>query len=252
MKLKDKVVVVAGSGRGTGRVIALEVAKEGAAVITAARTAGAAKGVAEEIRNSGGRALGLEVDLATEDDPRLMIEHAVNEFGRIDSLIYSAAYEHQMRFMKLTVDHWDQMIDTNLRGYFIAAQAAAKSMIDLKIRGTIVAIASTAGFVAFPNSADYCASKGGVVALTKAMAIDLAFYGIRVNAVAPGFIQSDVVEAGGSDEVLNRIKSFIPSKRFAAKEDIAKSAIFLACSESDYANGSVFMLDGGLTLGNLP
>ena len=252
MKMKDKVTVVAGSGKGTGRAIALEAARQGADVVTSARSSGSAERVAAEIRQLGRRSIGVTVDLSHEADAKMLIDCAVVEFGRLDCLIYNAAYEHPQRFMKLTLEHWDQMISTNLRGFFIAAQTAARDMIEKKTRGAIVSIASTGGLVGFPNNADYCASKGRMIALTKAMAIDLAYYGIRANALAPGFIQSDAVEAVGTDALLEGIRNFIPARRFATKEDVARAAVFLASTEADYATGTVMTLDGGLTLGNIP
>ncbi|MDO7835609.1 SDR family NAD(P)-dependent oxidoreductase [Sphingobium sp. HBC34] len=255
MNLTDKIVVVAGASKNTGRVIALAAADAGANLVVAARSASAIQAVAGEIEARGRQALAVTADMADAQQARAIITSAVERFGRVDALIYNAAYMHQRAFLKIDEAHWDQMLDTNLKGYFVTAQAAAQAMVDARIGGSIVGIASTAGVVGFPNNADYCASKGGMVTLTKAMAMDLSRYGIRANCIASGFINGESVaeaEQAGGGAVLQALRDFLPSRRFAEQSEIASAALFLASNASSYCNGSVLSVDGGLTLGNLP
>jgi len=256
MRLQDKVVLVAGSGRGTGREIALEAAREGADVVTCARSADAARAVADEIEALGRRSAAVAADLSNTDDARRLVADGLAALGRVDVLIYNAALERPIRFTKISEDDWDLMLDTNLKGYFLTAQELVRRWIATEQAGSIVAIASSAGLVGYPHTADYSASKGGMIALTKAMALDLGPSGIRANAVAPGFIDSDIVTANRGTEVGARhiaaLEGFISMRRFAQMSDVAKAALFLASGDSAYTNGAVLSVDGGLTLGALP
>ncbi|KHK89185.1 SDR family NAD(P)-dependent oxidoreductase [Novosphingobium malaysiense] len=253
--LAEKIVLVVGASKGTGRQIALAAARAGADVALAARSGEAVRNVAAEIEALGRRALPMTADVSVTDDCRRMVSDTVDHFGRLDSIIYNAAWEHPRPLFKIDEAHWDRMLDTNLKGFFFTAQAAAKAMIDGGQVGAIVAIASSAGTVGFPLNADYCASKGGMVALVKAMAIDLAGKNVRVNALAPGFINGEAVAAadqGDGAKVLAALRNFLPHKRFAEQEEVAHAALFLASDASSYFNGSIVAADGGLTLGNLP
>lgn len=256
MRLTDKIVLVAGSGKGTGREIALQAAREGADVITSARTLKDAQAVAAEIQALGRRAVAFSADLSNTEQATALVKQSLEAFGRVDAMIYNAALERGRRFIKITEADWDQMLNTNLKGYFIVSQALVKDWLARKQPGSIVAIASSAGIVAFPHNADYCTSKGGMIALTKAMALDLAGAGIRANVVAPGFIQSELVEAQREHEAgaraLDAIQKFIPAQRFASRTEVANAAVFLASDDAAYSNGAVLSVDGGLMLGALP
>ena len=255
MNLADKIILVAGASKGTGRQIALAAAEAGADIAVAARSEESIKTVANEVAATGRRAIPLVGDLSVVDDCRRIVAETLAHFGRIDCLIYNAAYEHPRPILKIDEAHWDRMIDTNLKGFFFVAQAVAQHMKDQGRSGNIVAIASSAGTLGFPLNADYCASKGGMVALVKAMAIDFANFGIRVNALAPGFINGEAVataEAKGGGETLAALRRFLPSRRFAEQKEVAAAAIFLASDAASYFNGAIVAADGGLTLGNLP
>jgi 3-oxoacyl-[acyl-carrier protein] reductase len=255
MNFTGKIVAVAGARKNTGRVIALAAADLGADVVIAARSQADIETLAHEIKAKGRQALAVTSDLSDAAQAQAIVTRAVERFGRIDTLIYNAAYMHQRAFLKIDEAHWDRMLDTNLKGYFITAQAAAQAMADGGVKGTIIGITSTAGLAGFPNNADYCASKGGMIALTKAMAIDLARYGIRANCVASGFIQGESVaeaESGAGAAILKALRDFIPSHRFAEQSEIASAALFLASDTAAFCNGTVLTVDGGLTLGNLP
>jgi len=256
MKLADKIVLVAGSGKGTGREIALQAAREGADVITCARNKDNAGSVAEEIRAMGRHAVAIATDLSKTVEAKALVSQGLEAFGRIDVLIYNAALERPRWFTKISEDEWDQMLDTNLKGYFMTSQALAQDWLARKLSGVIVAIASSGGLVGFPVNPDYCASKGGMIALTKAMALDLGPHGVRANVVAPGFIESDIVKSNRASEKgakqIEVLEKFVPSQRFACMEEVAKAAIFLASDDSAYTNGAVLSVDGGLVLGALP
>ncbi|MDF8331987.1 SDR family NAD(P)-dependent oxidoreductase [Novosphingobium cyanobacteriorum] len=253
--LTDKIVVVAGASKSTGRIIALAAADAGANVVVAARSAAGVESVAAEIVAKDREALAVTADFASVEESRAVIAQAVERFGRVDALIYNAAYLVRRSIFKIDEAHWDQMLDTNLKGYFFMAQAAAKAMVDGGVRGAIVGISSTAGSVGYPGIADYAASKGGMNALTKSLALDLGRWGIRANCVASGFINGESVaegEAAGGGAVLNALRQFIPSRRFAEQSEVASAALFMASDLAGYCNGSILMVDGGLTLGNLP
>ncbi len=255
MDLTDKIVVVAGASKSTGRIIALAAADAGAHVVVAARSTEGVERVAAEIVAKGREALGVTADFASVEQSRSVIRRAVERFGRVDALIYNAAYLERRSLFKIDEAHWDQMIDTNLKGYFFMAQATAKAMADSGVSGAIVGISSTAGSVGYPGIADYAASKGGMNALTKSLAIDLARWGIRANCVASGFIDGESVaegEAAGGGPMLEALRRFIPSRRFAEQSEVASAALFLASDLSGYCNGAILTVDGGLTLGNLP
>jgi len=250
MKLTGKVAVVAGSGRGTGRAIALELAKEGADVVTNARHKENAESVAQEIRKLGRRSWAIGADLSKPPEAREMIEQAARELGKIDIFVYNAALERPGPLLELTVEEWDSMLDTNLKGYFVCSQAVAKEMIKHKVKGKIIAISSIAGLVGFPLLADYCAAKGGMIALTKEMAIELAPYGITANSIAPAVIQSQIVDEGGQRPgVAEAWRYMHPLKRFAKPEEIGRLTVFLASSDSDYLTGCIIPFDGGLLTG---
>lgn len=255
MKLAGKTLLVAGASKGTGRQIALTAAREGADVALAARSEEKVKAVAAEIEALGRRAVALTADLSSVEDCQRIVAETVGSLGKIDSMIYNAAWEHPRPLLKIDEAHWDRMLSTNLKGFFFTAQAAAKAMIESGTGGNIVAIASSAGTAGFPLNADYCASKGGMVALVKAMAIDLAGKNVRVNALAPGFINGEAVAAADQGEgakVLAALREFLPQRRFAEQEEVANAAVFLASEEASYFNGAIVAADGGLTLGNLP
>lgn len=204
----------------------------------------------------GRRAVAFATDLSKTEEARTLVSQGLDAFARIDVLIYNAALERPRRFTKISETDWDEMLDTNLKGYFFASQALVRHWQANKLRGAIVAIASSAGLIGFPFNADYCASKGGMIALTKAMALDLGPEGIRANVVAPGFIDSAIVKSNRATEAgakrIGMIEQFIPSRRFAQMSDVANAATFLASDDSAYTNGAVLSVDGGLTLGSLP
>ncbi len=246
MKLKEKVAIVTGSGRGIGRAIALELAREGAKVVTNAVHLDHAESVAKEVRVLGGESLATKADVSKKTDVIAMVRKAMDRFGRIDILVNNAGLVHFDPLLKLSEDEWDKILDVNLKGTFLCSQTVAGEMITKKTGGVIINISSIAGKVGFPQLAHYCASKGGIIELTREMALELIQYGIRVNSIAPGVIDTDMIKPIVKDK--NSKKSFlqaIPMGRFGRPEEIAKAVVFLASNDSSYVIGQTIFVDGG-------
>jgi NAD(P)-dependent dehydrogenase (short-subunit alcohol dehydrogenase family) len=245
MKLKDKVAIVTGSGRGIGRAIALELAKEGAKVVTNALHLKHAKSVAKEIKDLGSESLPVKADVSKKTDVKKMVDKAMKKFGRVDILVNNAGLVRFDPLMKISEKEWDKILDVNLRGAFLCTQAAAGKMMKNK-SGTIINISSIAGKVGVPQLAHYCASKGGIIELTREMSLELIREDIRVNCVAPGAVETDMIQPILKDKKAK--KSFlqaIPMGRFGKPEEIAKVVAFLASEDSSYIMGQTIFVDGG-------
>ncbi len=259
MKLKGKVAVVTGSGRGIGRAIAIALAKEGAKVAVDCLHHENAEAVAKEIRKHGGEALAISGDVSSAKDVRKIFDSVVKKFSRIDILVNNAGIVHMDPLLDLKEEQWDAILDTNLKGCFLCSQAAARIMTKQKngvkptsksaskpyITGKIINISSIAGKIGFPQLAHYCASKGGIIELTREMALELA-PNITVNAIGPGVIETDMTKDLLADK--NARENFlqsIPLGRVGKPEDIAAVAVFLASSGADYITGQTIYVDGG-------
>jgi NAD(P)-dependent dehydrogenase (short-subunit alcohol dehydrogenase family) len=242
MKLKDKVALVTGAGRGIGQAIALAFAREGARVAAADVDRRTAEATA---RRLGGRGLALHMDVASRtsvDDGFAALD---NRWGRVDIAVTNAAIEPIVPFLELDEATWDRIVDTNLKGTFLVAQAAARRMVRRRA-GVIITLSSVNAEVARPESAAYAATKGGVRQLTKAMAIALAPHGIRVNAIGPGTVVTGLTRhllrnRAWRDAVYART----PMQRVADPREIAEVAVFLASDMSSYMTGSTVYVDGG-------
>lgn len=242
----DRVVLVTGASRGIGAATATAFAAEGATVVVNYRSdATGAAGTVETIRAAGGRARAVAADVG---DPahieRLLVDVEGTE-GPIDVLVNNAASFSRTSFLESDLDDLDQVWATNVRGLFHLSRLAAASMVGRG--GCIVHISSILARLAVPNRTIYCATKGAVEALTRAMALDLAPHGIRVNAVAPGLISTEALLAGMPDPALQAaIQSHIPAGHFGEPEDIAAAVLFVASDEARYINGAVIPVDAGL------
>ena len=250
MKLNNKVAVVTGGGSGIGRGISLKFAQEGAKVFIIDFTPDSAEKVTQEIKNIGGEALGLRLDIVNSKDVDMMIEVAVEKAGCIDILVNSAGRVSVRSVLEMDERHWDRCIDIYLKGTFLCAQAAAKKMVEKKIPGKIINISSINSFVAVPGFAAYCAAKAGVEMLTKVMALEFAQYGIRVNCIAPGPVATAATRQlfVDSEEGRKKFLKQMPIGRIGEPEDIAEVAIFLASSSSDFITGQTVVADGGMSL----
>lgn len=245
MKLERKNAIVTGSGRGIGRAIALAFTREGARVAVTDINLESCNKVANEIRDLGGKAIAVECDVSSRAAVEAMAKRAVAEFGRIDILVNNAGIVGFKPFLELTEAEWDKMINVNLKGQFLCAQVAARDMVRNRW-GRIINISSISSGgcqIAFPMIAHYTASKAGVLGLTKALALELAPYGINVNAISPGAVNTEIAQT--SEEQKKATLARIPKGRIAEPEEIANLAVFLAAPESDYITGADVVIDGG-------
>ncbi len=249
MRLARKVAIVTGAGRGMGRAVALGLAREGASVVIAELDRAAAGTTAAEITDSGGRAHPVAVDVGKSDQVDRLFQDTIAVFGDLHILINNAGIAVAKPLTEYTSSDWDRQLDVNLKGVFLCTQAAARIMIPRR-RGKIVNFASTSAFVSSTVPAvAYDTSKGGVRQLTISSAVELAAYGINVNAVAPGTILTDLTrQVLNTDEKMARAAAKIPLGRIGRPEDLVGPVIFLCSAESDYVTGHVLVVDGGWLL----
>lgn len=246
--LTGKVAFITGASSGIGRASAIALAQQGAKVAVTARRIERLEALAKEIKDQGHEALAVKMDVTQKTDIEAAIAKTVETFGRLDILLNNAGVAEFTQFLQMTEEQWDKTIDTNLKGYFLVAQAAAREMAKNKW-GRIINIASIASGgmgVGFPSIAHYCASKGGVVALTEALAAELAPMGILVNCIGPGLIETEMTK--GILDNPQQTQAFltrIPLKRAGKPEEIAAAVVFLASEESSYSTGATLYVDGG-------
>jgi 2-deoxy-D-gluconate 3-dehydrogenase len=245
--LPGKVAVVSGGRRGIGKAIALALAEAGADIAICDRVTddGELNAVAEEVKRLGRRSLAVQTDITKKADVDNLAQRVVDEFGVIDILVNNAAMNIMAPLLELREEGWDRVIDTDLKGYYLCSQAVGKIMVSQK-RGNIINIASTAAMYTAPEMGAYCIAKAGVVMLTKVLAVELAQYNIRVNAIAPSMVKTKFSEPLWSDpETLKEIESGIPLGRLAEPSDIIGAALFLASDASSYITGHTIVVDGG-------
>lgn len=247
--LKNKVALITGARRGIGRGIALKMAEVGAKVVIADINEEECRKVVDEIKEIGGEALAIKLDVTKKSEVENAISQTVETFGRLDILVNNAGICAPIKpLIELTEEEWDRLIDINLKGYFLCAQAAVKEMVKNKW-GRIINIASVAsggqGFGS-PNISHYVASKGGVIGLTESWAVEFASMGINVNAICPGLIETPMVDPFLADpQTKQGFLSRIPKRRLGKPEDIGVTAVFLASEEADYVTGAALVVDGG-------
>ena len=246
--LNNKVALITGARRGMGRVHALTLAKYGAKVIVTDIDLDECQKVVEEIKKQGGEALAWKMDVVDKAEIDKVFDEVVNKWGRLDILVNNAGVYLPKMAMDMTEADWDKTLDINLKGQFFCAQRAAKEMAKNKW-GRIINIASIASGqvgVGVVAGAHYTASKGGIIGMTETMAIEWASLGINVNAIAPGAIDTPMIqEAGMSKEAMTAFLAGIPLKRIGKAEEIAAMVVFLASEEASYVTGATFVVDGG-------
>ena len=246
--LKNKVAIITGARRGIGRTHALTLSKAGAKVVVCDISEEDCQKVVEEIKKEKGEALALKCDVAKKEEVEGIVKKTVEKFGKVDILVNNAGICQFKPFLELTEEEWDRTLDINLKGYFLCAQAAAKEMVKQK-SGVIINIASIAMGqvgVGFPAISHYCASKGGIVAMTEAMALELAPYNIRVNAISPGAIDTRMADQLKKDEkTMEATLARIPMHRMGKPEEVSNLVLFLASDGSSYMTGSTVVVDGG-------
>jgi 3-oxoacyl-[acyl-carrier protein] reductase len=246
MRLQNKVALITGAGRGIGRATALRFAAEGAAVVVADIDLAVVEAVVAEITAVSGSALAVQVDVTNREAVQEMVQAAVTQYGRVDILVNNAGITRDAQLIKMSAAAFDQVVDVNLKGVFNCTQAAAPFMIE---QGSGVILNASSGVATYGNfgQSNYVASKAGVVGLTKVWARELGRKGIRVNAVAPGFIHTRMTE-GIPDKVMDKLTERIPLQRLGQPEEIANAYLWLASDEAAYITGHTLAVDGGAVI----
>lgn len=252
--LTGKVALVTGASRGIGRGIALALAKAGADVaVNYVGNLEKANQTAQEILNLGRKAIVVKADVSKKAEVEAMVNEVISQMGKIDVLVNNAGVLSMAPFSQLSEEDWDWVIDTNLKGEFLVAQAVANHMVKVGIAGSIINISSIASGqtgIGGPNLAHYCAAKGGVIALTESMALELGPHNIRVNAIAPGAIDTDMIAPFKTNEqFMQGFLGRLAVKRLGTPGDIGAMAVFLASEEASYCTGATFYVDGGYLAG---
>lgn len=246
MKLKNKVAIITGGGSGIGEATVLRFAEEGAKIVINDVNEDNANKLAEKLKANGGEVLVCVADVCNKSEVEKMVKQVIDKFGRLDILVNNAGINRDSFVKKMTEEQWDKVININLKGTFLCAQAALAPMMEQK-SGRIINTASI-GALGNLGQANYSASKAGVIGLTKTLALEGARYNINVNCVSPGATNT-AMTAGMPSEIAEMVKKKIPLRRFAEPEEIANAHFFLASDESNYITGQVLFVDGGISVG---
>ncbi|MGN7174886.1 3-oxoacyl-[acyl-carrier-protein] reductase [Paenibacillus sp. FSL R5-0490] len=247
MKLEGKAALVTGASRGIGREIALGLARQGADIaVNYSGSMAAANEVVDEIKALGRNAFAIQCDVSNSDSVTSMVKETVEKFGKLDILVNNAGITRDNLLMRMKEDEWDDVININLKGVFLCTKAVTRQMMKQR-SGRIINISSIVGVSGNPGQANYVAAKSGVIGLTKTSAKELASRGITVNAIAPGFITTDMTDKLNED-VRDQMLKQIPLARFGDPADIANVAVFLASEDSRYMTGQTLHVDGGMVM----
>jgi 3-oxoacyl-[acyl-carrier protein] reductase len=246
MRLKDKICIITGSGNGIGRTTAFKFAEEGAKVAVCDVNMESVDATVKEIIGHGGEALGFKVDVTNKDDIAAMVASLIEKYGRVDVLINNAGIIMDAQLSKMTEDQFDKVIDINLKGTYLCAQAVVDIMVS-QAYGVIVNASSVVGIYGNFGQTNYAATKWGVIGMAKTWAKELGKKGIRANAVCPGFIATPILNSM-PEKVIKAMEEKVPMRRLGRPEEIANVYAFLASDEASYINGAVIEVSGGVTI----
>jgi len=247
MTLQGKNALITGSSRGIGRAIALQLAKRGVNIaVNYAGNEERAEEVVQEIKNLGVHAIKIKANVADEKDVKAMVKEVITTFGNLDILVNNAGITKDNLLMRMKVEEFDQVVETNLKGAFLCTKAVTRQMMKQR-DGKIINIASIVGVSGNPGQANYVAAKAGLIGLTKSTAKELATRNIMVNAIAPGFISTDMTDVL-TDEQKSAILSSIPLEKLGDPEDVANVVCFLASEDAKYITGQTIHVDGGMVM----
>lgn len=244
--LKGKVALITGGARGIGKAIAVLFAKNGARIVLVDLDP-VVESVAQEISTLGDKSIAAVADITRKDEVEKAVAVALREFGTIDILVNNAGVAYLDDAENLSEEYWDKTMAVNLKAPFLLAQAVGRVMIQKK-RGKIINIASQAGVIALDKHVAYCASKAGLIGMTKVLALEWAEFGINVNAIAPTVILTELGKKAWAGEVGEAMKKKIPLRRFGYPEEVAAAALYLASPASDLVTGETLVIDGGYTI----
>lgn len=252
-RLEGKVALVTGAGSGIGEITAHQFAREGAAVALVGRTAAKLDAVSERIRGAGGRATFIVADVSDENAVNAAVDEVVERFGRLDIAFNNAGTLGSLSpIAQMELDEFDTVIGTNLRGVWLMARAEIRAMLAFATKGTIINTSSFVARAASAGSSAYAASKAGVDAMTRALALEVGGEGIRVNTIAPGVIETPMFkESGVSDEFRQALANHSALRRLGRPEDIAEAAVWLASDQSSFVTGQSILIDGGFAIPGL-
>ncbi|MFA6358112.1 MAG: 3-oxoacyl-[acyl-carrier-protein] reductase [Candidatus Omnitrophota bacterium] len=246
MRLKDKVALITGGARGIGQAIAMTFAREGADIVVADVNLEIAQKTASEIESLGRKALALEMDVTNYEKVEEGLNKILDKMGKVDILVNNAGITKDNLLLRMSQSDWDAVINVNLKGTFNCIKAVTRPMIKQR-SGRIISIASIIGLMGNPGQANYAASKAGIIALTKTIAKELASRNINANAVAPGFIQTEMT-AKLPEDIKKKMLEAIPLGKLGTPDDVANICLFLASEESSYVTGQVITVDGGMVM----
>jgi 3-oxoacyl-[acyl-carrier protein] reductase len=247
MKLIGKTALVTGASRGIGREIALELARQGVdVVVNYAGSEAKAREVVEEIKGLGREAIAIQCDVSNSESVTDMVKETVDHFGKIDILVNNAGITRDNLLMRMKENEWDDVMNINLKGVFLCTKAVTRQMMKQRY-GRIINISSVVGVSGNPGQANYVAAKAGVIGLTKTSAKELASRGITVNAIAPGFISTEMTDQL-TEDIQNEMLKMIPLAQFGEPKDIANTVVFLASDDSRYITGQTIHVNGGMVM----
>jgi NAD(P)-dependent dehydrogenase (short-subunit alcohol dehydrogenase family) len=248
--LTGKVAIVTGASRGIGKAAALLLAKAGADVVCCARDTRALQQTADDITRLGRKAYSIKADITNFAEVNALADKTISWFGKIDILVNNAGVVILKPLLDSSEEEWRKVIDTNLTGLFFCCKAVGKYMVERKY-GKIINMSSMRGFIGAPNEVSYCATKGGIIQFTKALALEWARFNINVNAIAPGYIYTEMAVSTGfekNEELRNRILNVIPLRRLGQPEEVGCLVVYLSSKASDFITGETIVIDGGQTI----